>query len=216
MGDLIDIVADDEHRLQAYLAVPAGSPRGGLVVVQTAFGVDDYLCGVCDAYAADGYAAIAPALYDRQQRGAVLAHDTAGMQAAQILRSGFVWAETLRDIEAARSHVARFGRVGVIGFCVGGSVAWLSAQSLSFAAAASYYGKDVVEFLDRAPKCPTILHFGDADRLIPISDVERIRAAFPDIPNFLYNAGHGFDANVPEAARIARERTLGLMRQHVG
>ena len=128
----------------------------------------------------------------------------------------FVWSDVLLDVEAARARVATAGRVGVIGYCVGGSVAWLAARSLDFAAASSYYGKDVVDFLDRAPKCPTILHFGDQDRLIPLGDVEKIRAAFPHIPNYVYHAGHGFDGNTPEVATIARRRTMDLFRATIG
>ena len=171
MGERIDIAAADGHRLSAYLATPHGAARGGLVVIQTAFGVDDYLRGVCESYARDGYVAIAPALYDRQRRDAVFEHTPDGAAGAQDLRRGLDWEDVLRDVEAARARVAGAGKTGIVGFCVGGSVVWLAAHALNFAAAASYYGKDVVDFLDRPPKCPTILHFGDQDRLIPVSDV---------------------------------------------
>ncbi len=213
---MIDIVAEDGHRLAAYLATPADPPRGGLVVIQTAFGIDDYLRSVCDSYAVDGYTAIAPALYDRKQRHAVFAHDAQGGSAAQKLRNGLIWQDVLRDVEAARRRLAGAGKVGVIGFCVGGSIGWLAAQALPFVAASCYYGKDIVDFLDRAPKCPTILHFGDRDPLIPPIDVKKIGAAFPEVPNFVYHAGHGFDANCPEAAQAARTRTLRLLRQYIG
>jgi carboxymethylenebutenolidase len=216
LDSMIEIAAEGGHRLAAYLASPADPPRGGLVVIQTAFGLDDHLRGVCHSYAADGYVAIAPALYDRQQRNAVFAHDAQGGPAAQKLRNGLVMDDVLRDVEAARRRVAGAGKVGVVGFCVGGSIAWLAANALNFAAAACYYGKDIVDSLDKAPRCPAILHFGDQDPLIPASDVEKIRVAFPDIPNFVYHAGHGFDANSPEAARPARTRTLQLLRQYVG
>jgi carboxymethylenebutenolidase len=216
MGNTIELTASDGHRLTAYAAKPDGAPRGGLVIIQTAFGVDAYLRGVCDSYARDGYLSIAPALYDRQRRDAVFEHNPEGQSQAQKFRNGFVWDDVLRDVDACRQRVASAGRVGTVGFCVGGSVVWLAARSQPFAAAASYYGKDVVDFLDRAPDCPTILHFGDKDHLIAASDVEKIRAAFPAIPNYLYHAGHGFDGNNPEAARIARARTLDLFRAHVG
>ena len=216
MGERIEIAAADGHRPTAWLSTPAGAPRGGLVVIQTAFGVDDYLRGVCESYARDGYLAIAPALYDRQKRDAVFEHTPDGAAMAQALRRGLDWDDVLRDVEAARARVAEAGKVGIVGFCVGGSVVWLAAHALRFAAASSYYGKDVVDFLDRPPKCPTILHFGDQDRLIPVADVETIRAAFPSILNYLYHAGHGFDGNNPEAARVARARTLELFRAHVG
>lgn len=216
MGSFIDIAAADGHRLAAYLATPPARARGGLVVIQTAFGVDDYLRDVCEAYAAEGFAAIAPALYDRRQRNAVFEHTAEGGAAAGKLRNAFAWDDVLKDVEAARLRVQDFGKVGVVGYCVGGSIVWLAAHALDFAAAASYYGKDIVDFLDREPKCPIILHFGDQDRLIPLADVEKIRSAWPEIPNYVYAAGHGFDAHAPEAARLARARTADLFRKFVG
>jgi carboxymethylenebutenolidase len=216
MGQTIALAASDGHRLSAYLAEPAGAARGGLVVIQTAFGVNDYLHGVCDFYAGEGYAAVAPALYDRQRRDAVFEHTPDGSAKAQEKRAGLDWDDVLRDVEAARQRVAGAGRVGIVGYCVGGSVVWLAAHALSFAAASSYYGKDVVDFLDRAPKCPIMLHFGDKDRLIPASDVEKIRAAFPQLPVYVYAAGHGFDGNAPEPAAVGRARTLDLFRTHIG
>ncbi len=216
MGENIEIRAADGHSLAAWLSTPPGKARGGMVVIQTAFGVDDYLKGVCDGYAREGYAAIAPALYDRQSRGSVFEHTPEGGAAAGRMRNAFVWDDVLKDVEAARARVEGFGKVGVVGFCVGGSIVWLAAHALPFAAGSSYYGKDVVDFLDRPPKCPVLLHFGDQDRLIPVSDVEKIRSAFPEIPNYVYSAGHGFDNNNPEAARVARARTMDLFRKFVG
>lgn len=216
MGESVNITASDGHGLSAWLATPPGKPRGALVAVQTAFGVDDYLKGVCEAWARDGYATIAPALYDRQRRGAVFEHTPEGAAAAGIMRNAFAWDDVLRDVEAARQRVASSGNVGVVGYCVGGSIVWLAAHALDFAAGSSYYGKDVVDFLDRKPKCPLQLHFGDSDRLIPMSDIEKVRAAWPEIPNYVYAAGHGFDNNNPDAARLARARTLELFRKFIG
>jgi carboxymethylenebutenolidase len=219
-GDLdpetIEIEADDGHRLTACIATPTGEPRGAIVVIQTAFGVDDYLRDVCRSYAGDGYVSIAPALYDRQRRDAVFELTPEGGAQAQKFRGGFVWSDVLRDVEAARRHVAGFGRVGVVGFCVGGSVAWLASQTSGFAAASCYYGKDIVDHLGVAPKCPTMLHFGERDHLIAIGDVDEIRLAFPAIPTFVYPAGHGFDATDPQCATVARGRSLELFRANIG
>ena len=216
MGDWVTLDAADGHRLSAFVERPASTVRGGLVVIQSAYGVNDYLKRVCRSYADEGYVSIAPALYDRQQREAVFEHTPEGSAAAQVLRAGLGWDKVMADVEAARRHVASAGKVGIIGFCVGGSVAWIAAQRLTFAAASSYYGKDVVDFVEPAPACPVILHFGSKDRLIPVSDVEKIRAARPEVPNYLYDAGHGFDGNTPEAAAIAKTRTLELFRAHIG
>jgi len=216
MGAFVDITAADGHQLAAYLATPPGKPRGALVVVQTAFGVDDYLRGVCDAYAGEGYAAIAPALYDRQQRNAVFEHTPEGGKAAGALRNRFVWADVLKDVEAARLRVKDFRKVGILGFCVGGSIVWFAAQKLDFACGSSYYGKDIVDFLQPAPKCPVIMHFGAEDHLIPLADVEKIRSAYPEVPNYVYAAGHGFDSKEGEPTRAARSRTRDLFAKFIG
>jgi carboxymethylenebutenolidase len=222
MGKNLDITASDGHVLAAYLATPEGKPRGGLVVIQEAFGVTAYVRSVCDAYAKDGYASIAPALYDRQRRDAAFddAEAPEALAEARRLRAALEWPKVMFDVQAAIDAVRITGRVGIVGYCVGGSVAWLAALSLPVAAASCYYGRDVVDFLDRAPKCPTILHFGAHDHLIAPEDVERIRAAFPDLPNYVYPAGHGFDGagerHHEPSARLARERTLELFRRHVG
>lgn len=227
MNQIVNLEATDGHALAAYLAVPGDQPRGGLVVIQEAFGVTAYVRSVCDAYARDGYLSIAPALYDRQQRDAAF-DDTsipANLEQGRRLRAGLKWPSVLLDVQAAVARVrvvdsaGSAGRVGIVGFCVGGSVAWLAAQSLPVAAASCYYGRDIVDFPDR-PKCPVQMHFGERDHLIPPADVDRIRLALPDIPNWVYPAGHGFDGvgdrHHEASARLARERTLALFRKHVG
>jgi carboxymethylenebutenolidase len=220
MGELIEIEAADGHRLAAYRARPAGTPRGGVVIAQDAFGMTDYLKSVCDTYAADGYLAVAPAVYDRQQRGVVFPYAGPAQQTLP-LRRGLVWDDVVKDLAAAHAVAAEAGRVGIVGFCVGGSMAWQGVLNLPFAAASCYYGRDITGWLDRAPLPATILHFGTRDELIPIADVERVRAAFPHIATYLYEAGHAFDnalgtSYVAAAAAPARERTLALLRAHVG
>lgn len=219
-GADIELKAPDDHTLGAYLALPAGRPRGALVIAQDAFGVGAYIRSVCDAFAADGYASIAPAIYDRQQRNAVFEHTPDSQALARRLRAGLVWTDVLADMSAVAARVSEWGAVGVLGYCVGGSIAWLAASALPVAAASCYYGRDIVDLLDRAPRCPTMLHFGDRDRLIPLADVERIRAACPDIPIHVYPAGHGFDGvgsgHHAASASLARERTLALFRRYIG
>lgn len=220
MGDSLQIATGDGHLVDAYLARPSGAARGGLVVIQDAYGLGSYIQSVCDGYAADGYAAIAPALYDRQMRNAVFAHGGETQDRARQLRAGLQWDGVVEDIKAAHAHVAPYGKVGIVGFCVGGSAAWIAAARLPFAAASAYYGRDIVDFLDAPPRCPTILHFGDRDRLIPLSDVERIRARHPGIPTYVYPTGHGFDgpgkSHDAASATTARARSLALFREHLG
>jgi carboxymethylenebutenolidase len=220
IGADIQLTAADGHVFDAYMALPSQSPRGALVVIQDAFGIGIYIRSVCDAYCADKYITIAPALYDRQQRGAVFDHSPESHKAAARCRAALNWAHVLADVKAAIAHVSTAGPVGILGFCVGGSVAWLTAASLPVAAAACYYGKDIVEWLDRPPRCPAILHFGDSDHLISLSDIETIKRAYPDLPTYLYPAGHGFDGvgkgNHAASAALARSRTLEFFRKHIG
>jgi carboxymethylenebutenolidase len=210
--------AADGHTFDAPLAVPNGGAAGGIVVVQEAFGLSSYVRGLCDEFAGEGYAAIAPALYDRQQRGAAWdSHEGEALEHARRLRRGLVWTDVMKDMAACVERLREFGRVGVVGYCVGGSVAWLAGLELPVSAVVSYYGRDVVDHLDRAPRCPAMLHFGDRDHLIPVADVERIRDAFPGLPVYRYDAPHGFDRDrAGEAASLARARTLEFLRRHLG
>jgi len=217
---MIEIVAADGHIFSAYVARPRADVRGAIVVIQDAYGVGAYIRSVCDSYADAGYVTIAPSLYDRQQRGAVFSHSEDDKKISHRLRIGLAWSTVLMDVAAAHQQVACVGRVGVLGFCVGGSVSWLAAATQSFAAAAAYYGTDIVDLLDKRPACPIILHFGERDHLISPADVERIRAAYPETPLYRYNAGHGFDGvgagADPGAAQVARERTLAFFRRYIG
>lgn len=221
MGGFITLTACDDHRLGAYVAEPSSGVRGGLVVVQEAFGVNDYVRAVADGFAEAGYRAIAPALYDRQRPDATLGYDAADIAVARRLRANLVWSDVLKDIDTAARHVGAAGRVGIVGYCVGGSVAWIAAQNLKFSAMVSYYGRDIVAFLARSPQCPAMLHFGERDAHIPLDDVDAIREAFPELPIYLYPAEHGFDCDRRPsydavAATAARRLTLALFRKFVG
>ena len=215
-GGIIELMASDGHLLSAYLAETVGIPRGGIVVVQDAYGLGDYVKSVCDSYAREGYFTIAPAIYDRQERNAIFDHSDVSKRRARLLRSNLSWDNLMLDLEAARRHVSIFGNVGIIGFCVGGSAAWLSACHLEFSCASAYYGKDISSWLDMSPKCPILLHFGDRDHLISIEDISGIQRKRPDLSVHLYPAGHGFDAKDPSSAFLARHRTLEMFRDLIG
>ncbi len=216
----VELRAVDGHRLAAVLALPENRPRGGLVIIQDTYGIGGYIRSVATDYAALGYACIVPALYDRQQRDADFPRTPEGMAASQILRANVVWPDILADVDAARAHVAQYGKVGIVGFCFGGSVAWYCAQRLPLAAASSYYGRDVPHWLDIKPLCPTICHFGASDPMIPLDGVRKINPAFPDVPVHVYEAGHGFDnpdtGMDPKIIALARQRTLELFREKIG
>jgi carboxymethylenebutenolidase len=222
MGQTVEIEASDGHVVSAYRASPSGERRGGLVIIQEVFGVNSHIRGVCDRFAAAGFEAIAPALFDRLQRGVELGYDDAGIAEGRERVAKLGWYLPILDIEAARKALAAAGRVGVAGYCWGGSVTYLAACQLPFAAASVYYGRHIVEFLDQRPACPAIMHFGAADPLIPLDAVEKIRAANPDVPIHVYTgAGHGFNCEQradyrADATALALDRTLALFAQHIG
>lgn len=221
----ITLTAGDGHRFAAYEAVPAGSPRGGLVVVQEIFGVNAHIRDVADGYAADGYRVLAPAIFDRAERGVDLGYDKENAAAGIALRQKISLDAMLADIAACVAALQPAGKVGIVGYCLGGSLAWLAAARLSgLAVAVGYYGGMVAKHLDDVPKCPVMLHFGEQDGGIPMSDVAAIRAAVdPNIVQaFTYaGAGHAFNragnhAHHAPSAALARERTLAFLRQHLG
>ncbi len=224
-GTTVRLTAADGHRLDAYLATPAAAPRGGVVVIQEIFGVNPHIRDVCDRYAAEGYLAIAPAMFDRVERGVELAYDPDNLKRAQGLRRQLTdWNQALADAEAAADHLRRAGagKVAIVGYCFGGEVAWIAAARGRFDAAVAYYGHAIVHLLDETPKVPVIMHFGTTDHLIPLADVEAIRAARPDVPVYVYEgAGHGFNCDRrpsyhAASAELALERNRALLHEHVG
>ena len=222
MGQTIKLEARDGHRLDAYEAQPAGRARGGIVVVQEIFGVNDHIRRVADGYAADGYRVIAPALFDRVRPGIQLAYDDTGVAEGRAIREKIGFDDALADVAAAQAALRDAGKIGVVGYCWGGTVTWLSAARLAgFAAASSYYGGGIGKFAAEKPRCPTQCHFGEKDHAIPLDDVESVRKANPDVQVFLYPAGHGFNCDArasydAASARLARERTLEFFRNHIG
>jgi carboxymethylenebutenolidase len=222
MGSMIELVASDGFRLSAYRADPAGKPRGGLVVAQEIFGVNSHIRSVCDGYAADGYVAIAPALFDRYRRNVEIGYTPEDIAVGRDLKALAGTDAALLDIEAARAVAAGAGKVGIVGYCWGGFIAWAAADRLAgLGCAVPYYGGGMIEAIAMQPKCPVMMHFGELDAMIPVAGVERLRAAHPSAQVFLYPANHGFNCDqrgsydAPSAAQ-ARARTLEFLRAHVG
>jgi carboxymethylenebutenolidase len=210
----ISLTASDGHTLSAYLAGPEDASRA-LVVVQEIFGVNHHIRTVCDGFAAEGYRVIAPALFDRAERDVELAYDADGVRTGLRLRTAIAPEATLLDITAAAKALGSGKRIGIIGYCWGGTLAWQAAcQTDDFAAAVGWYGGGIAAQKDLAPRCPVELHFGETDGSIPLSDVVAIRAAHPDIAIFTYpGAGHGFGCSEragydAEATSLARTRSL--------
>ena len=200
-------------------AVPADARRGGLVLIQEIFGVTAHIRALADSYADDGYEVIAPSLYDRRQRDFQTGYDAAGIARGRALSEQTPWDEVAADLAAAVTALKP--PVFVVGYCWGGTAAWLAAgRAPGIAAASCYYGRRIPELLTEAPRCPTILHFGRRDASIPPDVVDAIADAYPDMPVHRYDAGHGFasdraDYNA-DCARLARLRTLQLFALNGG
>ena len=215
MGKPLSLTAPDAHRLGAYRADPDGKARGGVVVVQEIFGVNRHIRSVCDRLAALGYAAIAPALFDRFARDFQSGYSPDEIAEARKFLANIDWAAFVRDTSAAVEALPQ-PRV-VLGFCMGGTVAFLAATQLEgLAAAVCFYGGQIAKFADDKPRCPRQMHFGEKDEHIPMEDVEAIRAKRPDCEVHVYPAGHGFYCDErasfhAESAAIAWGRTLRFL-----
>jgi carboxymethylenebutenolidase len=223
VSDTISLSAEDGHRYSAYRATPAGKARGGLVVVQEIFGVNAHIKRVTDGFAADGYVALAPSLFDRVEPGFAVGYTQADIELGRTIRGKIGWDTLVIDVRAAVDALRREGlTVGAVGYCMGGSMAWLaSTRVVGLSAAVGYYGGAVADFAAERPRCPVLLHFGETDASIPSEHWDRVRAARPDIPVHIYPAGHGFNCDArasyhEPSARLARQRTLDFFRQHVG
>lgn len=220
MGELTTIMARDGHEFQAWLTAPPGRPRGAVVVIQEIFGVNSHIRSVTDGFAAAGYTAIAPSLFDRVRRGIELGYTPADMQEGAGYRKQISAETALRDVAAAAAVVRHSGRTGVVGYCWGGTLAHLAACELPLAAAVVYYGR-LADYLERRPRCPVLYHYGSEDHSIPLADVARIRAAYPAAPLYVYEgAGHGFnceqrDSYDAAAAALARSRTLDFFARRL-
>lgn len=223
MGQLIELTAADGKKIGAYRADPAGKPRGGLVVIQEIWGVNDHIRKVADGYAAEGYLALAPALFDRVEAGVMMDQYTPEtMQRGFGLMQKVNIDDGLQDVSAAVQVAAAAGKVGVVGYCFGGRMAWLSAARVAgVAASVPYYGGGIPALAAEQPKCPVMLHFGERDAHIPVASVEEFKQSHPSLAVHLYAADHGFNCDQrgawdAPAAQLARERTLAFLRQHVG
>lgn len=229
MGQFIDLGAADGSRIPAYLAQPAGAPKGAIVVLQEIFGVNSHIRSVADGYAAEGYLALAPATFQRVKPGVELGYTEADMgegfgykTAVEALPAPGV----MQDIQAAIDHAAKAsgGKVGIVGYCWGGLLTWRAACTLDgLAAAVPYYGGGMTgeQEAARQPRVPVLAHFGDQDHWIPLETVEAFKKAQPGVQVQVYHANHGFNCDQrgsydAAAAQLARERTLAFFAQHLG
>ncbi len=222
MGTWIELTAADGAKVAAYRAEPVEPRRGGLVVIQEIFGVNRHIRSVCDGFAADGYLVVAPALFDRYQKGVDWGYTPDDIARGREMRGHADTAAALLDVEAAKSVAAAAGKVAVVGYCWGGLIAWFAAARVrGIACAITYYGGGMPDAVGERPHCPVLGHFGEHDPNIPLDGVEALAAEHSSVQVFTYAAGHGFNCDErasfdAAAAKLARERTLAFLREHVG
>lgn len=226
MGQFIDLTAKDGFTFPAYVAEPAGKPKGAVVVVQEIFGVNSHIRSVADGYAAAGYLAVAPATFERVKRGVELGYTDEDMKTGSGLKAeveALPAPGVLQDIQAAVDYAGKAGKVGMVGYCWGGLLTWRAAAKVSGLAAASpYYGGGMTTPEESAlePKVPVLAHFGNNDHWIPLDSIESFQKAHPEVEVHLYACGHGFNCDQRAsynagAAATAKERTLDFFRKHL-
>ncbi len=222
MGSFIELAAADGHRFAAWQATPQGKARGAVVIAPEIFGVNSHIRGVADGYAADGYLAIAPALFDRVQRNYETGYAPDEIQAGVAIMQRIDFDDALKDAAAAIAHAKSAGRVAIVGYCWGGTVAWLAASRLSgLAAAVPYYGGGMPNYIDESPKCPVLCHFGERDKSPSPTQARALLARHPEVAAHFYDAGHGFNCDQrgsydAQSSRLARTRTLEFLAKQVG
>lgn len=221
MGETIRLTSGfDGFTFDAYHVKPTDARRGGLLLIQEIFGVTDHIRELCDGFAEDGYEVIAPSFYDRLERGFAADYSQEAIQKGVKYSNATPWDQVAADAQAAIDALK--APVFVTGFCWGGAATWLAAcRCDGVAAAACFYGRRISELQDETPRCPTILHFGKTDASIPMERIEEIRERHPDLPIYLYDAGHGFVSDRrsdydADSARLARLRTLALFANNGG
>jgi carboxymethylenebutenolidase len=222
MGKTLRLTAADRHELGAYRADPSGKPKGGLVVIQEIFGVNHHIRGVCDKFAASGYLAVAPALFDRAERGIEYGYQQSDIEKGRAAMQKLDLNNAMTDVKAALAVAKEGGKVGIVGYCWGGTVSFAAACRIDgLACAVSYYGGGVGNLVGEKPKAPLMFHFGDKDQSIPMETVDKVKKGYPDQALFVYSAGHGFNCDErgsydADSAKLALGRTLEFFAKHVG
>ena len=216
----IELTPADGAAVTGCLVAPA-VPRGGVVLLQEIFGVNEHIRSVAAQFAELGYGVVAPALFDRVERGVSLGYTQTDVERGKGLRAGVRDAAALCDIAAAIAVAAQFGNVAVVGYCWGGRLAWLAAaRSPGLAAAVAYYPGGIGALVDERPAVPTLLHFGASDPSIPPAEVDALRGRHPAVPVHLYPAGHGFSCSArpgfdEPSHELALDRTRAFLDAHI-
>ncbi len=226
MGNEITLTADDGHSFKAWRvdARDTEQARGGIVVLPEIFGVNDHIRDVCESFADRGFDCIAPSLYDRSShKDCSLGYDAESITLGRRLRDEFSWEDSVRDVAAAVQALENRGlKVGCVGYCWGGTIAFMAGTRLdTLRATVVYYGGQIIPYKDEPPRCPMLMHFGKHDQGIPLSDVDAIRQAQPEASVHLYDADHGFNcdrrqSHDPKARALAFQRTLDFFSERLG
>jgi len=223
MGKTIELTAADGHKFSAYRAEPAGKPKGGLIVVMEIFGVNSHIKKVADEYAADGYLAVAPAMFDRVQRGLDIGYTPQDIEVGRGIMQKMKLDDAVKDVAAALDNVKPAGKTGIVGYCWGGTVAFKAACDVAgLACAIAYYGGGIPGLIAGKPKCPVMFQWGETDASIPLDKAKEVAAAHKDqVHHFYPGAGHGFNCDQrgsysAESSKLARSRTLEFLAKHVG
>ena len=222
MGHKLTLTTSDNHKLGAYRADPAGKPKGGIVVIQEIFGVNHHIRALCDRFAAQGYSAIAPQVFDRFARDFESGYSPDEIAHARSLLGSLNWDNMMKDIEAAVANLKGAGPIGIVGYCMGGTATFLAACRIpGLSAAVAYYGGQIARFADEKPKCLLQMHFGEKDESIPMPTVEEIKQKQPQAETYVYpGAPHGFSCDEraafrKEASDLAWQRTLAFLAAHL-
>jgi len=222
LGKQFTLTAADKHQLGAYRADPKGAAKGGIVVIQEIFGVNQHIRAVCDRLANEGYAAVAPALFDRAEKGFECGYTPDEIANARKFVANPDFGAMLRDTQAAIDDLKKEGPVAIMGFCMGGTISFLAASDAQgLSAAVCYYGGHIIKMVDKKPKCPTQMHFGEKDASIPMTDVETIKQKHPECEIYVYpDAAHGFNCDErgsynEAAAKLAWQRSISFLAKHV-
>jgi carboxymethylenebutenolidase len=225
MGKTLKLKASDGFEFSAYRADPAGKPKGGMIIIQEIFGVNEHIRDVCDRYAKLGYLCVAPAMQDRAQPGFECGYTPPEIEKARGIRGQVKNEDSLKDLKATFDYLKKESgsKVGVMGYCWGGSLTWLAATEIDgLAVGISYYGGEVPAHADRKAKCPVMFHFGEKDASIPLDKVEMVKQKQPDHPLYVYEgAGHGFTCDArgsyhPASSDLAHTRTMEYITKYVG
>ena len=221
MGESIKATASDGHEFDIYLAQSKGSPRGGVVLIQEIFGVNNHIKNVAEKFSSNGYLVGAPSLFDRVQPDIQLGYSTEDIRRGRELKDNLGNEKPLIDIIATLKIVRSAGRVAIVGYCWGGTLAWLSACHVDgFNAAISYYGGGIGQLLSIEPRCPSIFHFGEQGNAIPVAEINSLKQAHPECPIYLYPASNGFNCEQRDSfhstsSAIAFERTIQHLDKYI-